>query len=69
MNYTVQPGDTMFLIAQKFGLDLDALIAANRQITNPDLIYPGQVINVPATPGGSGPVSLTIYAASSLDDV
>ncbi len=68
MNYTVQPGDTMFLIAQKFGIDLDALIAANLQIENPDLIYPGQVIDVPVIPSSPGQVSLTIYAAASLND-
>ena len=74
MNYTVQPGDTMFLIAQKHGIDLDALIAANPQLENPDLVYPGQVINipgasgVPGVSGGSGPAGLTIYAAASLKD-
>jgi molybdate transport system substrate-binding protein len=68
MDYTVQPGDTMFIIAQRLGIDLDALIAANPQIENPDLIYPGQVINVPGVPSGSGAVNLTVYAAASLKD-
>ncbi|WP_116900986.1 SafA/ExsA family spore coat assembly protein [Thermaerobacter sp. PB12/4term] len=45
--YTVQPGDTLFLIAQRFGVSLQALIAANPQITNPNLIFPGQQICVP----------------------
>jgi molybdate transport system substrate-binding protein len=77
MNYTVQPGDTMFLIAQKYGIDLNTLIAANPQLENPDLIYAGQVINLPGAHGApgatgapvsSGPVGLTIYAAASLKD-
>ena len=46
--YTVQAGDSMFLIAQRFGVSLDALIAANPQIPNPNLIFPGQQICVPA---------------------
>lgn len=46
--YTVQPGDSMFLIAQRFGVSLNALIAANPQIQNPNLIFPGQVICVPS---------------------
>ena len=46
--YTVQPGDTMFLVAQRFGVSLDALIAANPQIPNPALIFPGQQICVPS---------------------
>lgn len=47
MSYTVQPGDSMWSIAQQLGLTLDELLAANPQITNPDLIYPGQEINIP----------------------
>ncbi|HEY8392460.1 MAG TPA: LysM peptidoglycan-binding domain-containing protein [Capillibacterium sp.] len=45
--YTVMAGDSLFLIAQRFGVSLEALIAANPQIANPDLIFPGQVICVP----------------------
>ena len=48
--YTVQPGDTLFLIAQRFGVSLEALIAANPQVPNPALIFPGQQICVPAVP-------------------
>jgi len=47
LNYTVQAGDTLFFIAQKSGVTLDALIAANPQIEDPGLIFPGQVINIP----------------------
>src|SRR5690554_1930005 len=50
--YTVMAGDTLFFIAQRFGVSLSALIAANPQIADPDLIFPGQVICIPmeATP-------------------
>ena len=37
-------GDTMFLIAQRFGVSLNALIAANPHISNPNLIFPGDVL-------------------------
>lgn len=46
--YTVRPGDTLFLIAQRFNITLNQLIAANPQIPNPNLIFPGQRICVPA---------------------
>lgn len=46
--YIVQAGDTMWLIARRFGVSLDALIAANPQISNPAAIYPGEVIRIPA---------------------
>ena len=45
--YTVRPGDTLSGIAERFGVSLDALIAANPQISDPDRIFPGQVINIP----------------------
>ncbi|MEW6447258.1 MAG: LysM peptidoglycan-binding domain-containing protein [Bacillota bacterium] len=45
--YTVMSGDTMFLIARRFGVPLDRLIAANPHIANPDLIYPGDVVCIP----------------------
>ncbi|MGE5404456.1 MAG: LysM peptidoglycan-binding domain-containing protein, partial [Candidatus Saccharibacteria bacterium] len=47
--YTVKQGDTLFLIAQRYGVSLDALIAANPQIVNPDIIQPGQIICIPVT--------------------
>ena len=37
-SYTVQPGDTLFFIAQRFGVSLQKLIAANPQIPDPSLI-------------------------------
>jgi spore coat assembly protein SafA len=46
-NYVVQPGDTLFFIARRFGVSLDALIAANPQIADPNLIFPGQIILIP----------------------
>ena len=52
--YTVKSGDTLWDIARAHGVSLQSLIAANPQIANPDLIYPGQKINIP---GGGGNVN------------
>lgn len=46
--YTIRPGDTMFRIANRYGIGLNDLIAANPQITNPNVIFEGQRICVPA---------------------
>ena len=46
--YTVRRGDTLGNIAKAYGVSLGSVIAANPQIWNPSLIYPGQVITVPA---------------------
>ena len=48
--YTVQPGDSMFTIAQRFGVSLQALINANPHIANPAVIFPGDVLCVPGAP-------------------
>lgn len=44
--YIVQSGDTLSGIARQFGLTLNQLLALNPQISNPNLIQIGQVINV-----------------------
>jgi len=47
--HTVVRGDTMWKIAVKYEVGLGELKAANPQISNPNLIYPGQVLNIPTT--------------------
>lgn len=47
--YTVVPGDSMWKIAVKYEVGLSEIKSANSQITNPDLIYPGQILNIPRT--------------------
>ncbi|PGG98292.1 hypothetical protein AJ80_09553, partial [Polytolypa hystricis UAMH7299] len=39
--YTIQPGDTMWAIANAHNVALDALIAANPQIPDPGMIQVG----------------------------
>ena len=61
----VKPGDSMSALAAKAGVSLAAMKAANPQISNPSLIRPGQVLNVPdakpvkkaATPKPAAPTS------------
>ena len=45
--YVVQPGDTLGEIAQMYGTTVSGLAALNN-ISNPNLIYAGQVLLVPA---------------------
>lgn len=43
----VTAGDTMFSIAKQFGVGLQALINANPQVKNPNVISVGQVLALP----------------------
>jgi len=45
--HVVKEGDTLWGIAQKYGVSLDELIKANPQIQNPDLIQPGMKVKIP----------------------
>ena len=47
--HTVVSGDTMWKIAVRYEVGLSELRAANPQITNAALIYPGQVLQIPTT--------------------
>ncbi len=45
--YYVQRGDTLRNIASRWSTTVDAILKVNPQITNPNLIYVGQAINIP----------------------
>lgn len=44
--YTVSAGDTLSSIAQKYNTTVQKIVKDNPQITNPNLIYPGQKIGI-----------------------
>ncbi|SOC08763.1 spore coat assembly protein SafA/uncharacterized YkwD family protein [Ureibacillus xyleni] len=50
-SYTVTSGDTLWKIAVKTQTGVQELINVNPQLANPNLIYPGQKINVPEQEG------------------
>ncbi|MBE7013558.1 MAG: SafA/ExsA family spore coat assembly protein [Ruminococcaceae bacterium] len=45
--HKVVRGDTMWKIAVKYKVGTSEIINANPQISNPDMIYPGQILNIP----------------------
>jgi uncharacterized lipoprotein YbaY/LysM repeat protein len=62
--YTVQPGDTLFDLAQRSGTSLRALVMANC-LSNPNLLTQGMELHLPrqpAAPVGDQPPVLTITA-------
>lgn len=52
-NYTIKSGDTLGAIAQANGMSLSQLLQLNPQFqSNPNLINPGQIVNLSPTPQG-----------------
>ena len=47
VTHTVAAGDTLWKIAAQYRVGIRELTAANRQLSDPDLIYPGQTIVIP----------------------
>lgn len=45
--YIVKSGDTLWRISNKFHIDLSTLLEKNAQLSNPDLIYPGDKLIIP----------------------
>ncbi len=45
--HRVSPGETLTSIARQYGISTDSLLGYNQYITNPDLIFPGQVLIIP----------------------
>lgn len=51
VTYTVQSGDSMWKIAVKYQVGVSEIISSNKQISNPNLIYPGQKLTIPTLQG------------------
>ena len=71
--YTVKSGDTMLKIAQMFKTDLKTLQKLNPNVTNINIIYPGQVLCVPkivtTTINPKCPVTYTIKSGDTMFNI
>lgn len=45
--YTVQKGDSLWIISKKYQVGISEIIGANPQFENPNLIYPGDKVTIP----------------------
>lgn len=64
-SYQVQPGDTLGLIASRYGISLELLSEAN-QLVNPNLLEVGQILTVPAPPPQNPGLSFKVIPDSEL---
>ncbi len=56
-SHTVRAGDTVTAIAQRHGLSVNAVLAANG-LTSSSIIYPGQTLTIPAAAGAADATGL-----------
>jgi LysM repeat protein len=50
IQYTVQKGDSLAAIAMTFGLSIEDLLRLNPAVTTTTILYPDQILTVPAVP-------------------
>lgn len=62
ITYVVRPGDTLFWIAVRFNTTVNAIASLNN-ISNPNLIFVGQRLLIPAAGAQAVPTSVTIPTA------
>src|SRR5690606_30521797 len=62
--YEVKPGDTLSGIAAKHGVSVKTLLE-NNDIANPDLILPGQKIDIPGSGDGGGGGGANVHVVAS----
>jgi hypothetical protein len=68
--YQIQSGDTLGQIARQSGMTVDQLLSANPQITDPNMIFAGQSLNIPgmAAPAQGGFLS-NLFTGGGRDNV
>ena len=64
--YTIVQGDTLTAIARRNGTTVNALLAANPQIKNPDLIYAGATLNIPVTNTSTSTTTTSTVSSSII---
>ncbi len=63
-SYTVRSGDTLFLIAKRYGVSTSAIKSASRVYG--DIIYPGQVLTIPDGPSSGSSSRYTVRSGDTL---
>ena len=64
--HTVSARETMYTIARRYGVSLAELIAANPQISDPNRIDVGQIINIPTPYKEYGDIEVNGYAVANI---
>jgi len=67
--HVVQPGESLFIIAERYGVTVALIVEAN-QIENPDLIQAGQVLIIPIpVPATAGADSYIVQSGDTITSI
>lgn len=66
--YTVKSGDNLSSIADRFNTSVAALVKANG-ISNPNIIYPGQVLKLSGSSAPAAPSTYTVKSGDTLSAI
>ena len=64
----VRPGDSIWLIARRYGIGVNALLAAN-DLSQSDFIFPGQTLKLPVEREGDSRLTYEVRSGDSLYDI
>jgi LysM repeat protein len=64
--YVWQPGDTLYLVARKFGIGLSDLITANPDVEDPGSIQVGQLLTIPSPSQASPRIRCLLMSGDKL---
>ena len=59
---------TFYTIAVTYGLTLNELVGAKSNVTNISLIYPGQILNIPASNRKLGTIEVNGYTFTNISN-
>lgn len=65
--HVVTPGESIYSIAGRYRISVNAILSANPQVTNPDLIYVGQVIVIPPITINFGTIEVNGYTFPNIN--
>jgi spore germination protein len=65
--HTVVAGESLFTISRRYGVSINDILAANPQISNAGLIYPGQVITIPPRTQKLGTIEVNGYSFPNIN--
>lgn len=65
--HAVLPGQSLYSIASDYGVRVEDLLNSNPQITNPSLLFPGQVITIPSRTRILGTIEVNGYAYPNIN--